>query len=522
MFWADRIVSEILAKKRGEPIVIRDEKTLSGRVHIGSMRGVAIHGLVSDILTERGIAHEFQYELNDFDHFDSIPSYLPEEVYREHLGKPLFSVPAPEGSTHANFAEHFATEFVGVHQKAGWTPTYYRARELYLSGAMDRYVRTALEKAEEIRKIFKEVSGSSKPEGWLPISVLCEHCGKIATTTVTDFDGETVQYVCERSPDGSVPCGHSARVAPWKGTAKLTWKVDWAAKWGARSVTIEGAGKDHSTKGGSRDVANHLAREVFGYESPFDIPYEFFLVGGKKMSSSKGRGSSSKDIADLFPPEVFRLALIGKDINQAINFDPEGETVPEMYDWYDTLAESYFGEHADDFARLFFLSHAPHQRAGLGTMFRPRFSQVAFLVQMPHLNYLHEIETQKGAVLTDEERHFAEIRAAYATFWLTTYAPEKYRYVLQQQLPENITLHEKQKQALAALHAWLSVHPEAGAEEIHGELHGYKERFTLAPKELFSALYTIFLARESGPKAGWFLAGLPREFVLARLEEASR
>lgn len=519
MFWADRITKNILEAQKGKPIVVRDEKTLSGRVHIGSMRGVAIHGLVSEVLAEKGVAHEFQYELNDFDHFDNIPPYLEEETYRAYLGKPLFSVPAPEGSPHANFAEHFAAEFISVHEKAGWTPTYYRASELYRSGAMDTYVRTALLKAEVIQKIFKEVSGSSKPEGWLPVSVLCEHCGKIATTTVTDFDGDTVQYVCERSPDGSLPCGHRGRVAPWKGMAKLTWKVEWAAKWAARKVTVEGAGKDHSTKGGARDVAYHIAREVFQYEPPFDIPYEFFLVGGKKMSSSKGRGSSSKDIADLFPPEVFRLALLGKDINQAINFDPEGDAVPELYDWYDTLAISYFEKKEDDFARLFFLVHPAEIRANLKNGFRPRFSQVAFLVQMPHLNFIDEVTLLKGAPLSDDERHHAEVRAAYAKFWLTTYAPEKYRYVLQETMPEDILLSDVQKTALRALHTWFLAHDSATAEEIHAELHSYKERFSITPKELFGGLYGMFLARESGPKAGWFLSGLPREFVLSRLSE---
>jgi lysyl-tRNA synthetase class 1 len=49
-------------------------------------------------------------------------------------------------------------------------------------------------------------------------------------------------------------------------------------------------------------------------------------------------------------------------------------------------------------------------------------------------------------------------------------------------------------------------------EELHAELHKTKE---------FKAVYLAFLAKESGPKAGWFLSSLPRDFVLARLAEAS-
>jgi lysyl-tRNA synthetase class I len=55
MFWADRIAGEIeetaaakdaVATKgttSEKPLIIRDEKSITGRVHIGSMRGVAIH-----------------------------------------------------------------------------------------------------------------------------------------------------------------------------------------------------------------------------------------------------------------------------------------------------------------------------------------------------------------------------------------------------------------------------------------------------------------------------------------------
>src|SRR3989344_3101891 len=299
MFWADRIAGEIAKTKTprdGKTFLIRDEKTLSGRVHVGSMRGVVIHGLIAEVLSEKGIANEYRYELNDFDPFDSIPGYLDEAKFREHLGKPLYTVPSPEPGFD-NYAEYFGAEFVAVHKTAGFVPNYYHATELYRSGKMDSLIRTALEHAKDISRIQKEVSGAEKAEEWLPVSVMCEQCGKLMSTSAYDFDGETVAYSCDQTPDGVIACGHTARVAPFGGKAKLFWKAEWAAKWVVQNVDIEGGGKDHSTKGGSRDVANHIAREVFGYEPPFDIPYEFFLVGGKKMSSSKGRGSSAKDMS---------------------------------------------------------------------------------------------------------------------------------------------------------------------------------------------------------------------------------
>lgn len=527
MFWADRIVEEIRSTRKprnGTSFVIRDEKTLSGRVHVGSMRGVAIHGVVSEALAEQGIANTYEYELNDFDPFDATPAYLDFERYREHIGKPLYAVPSPEPGFE-NYAEYFGAEFQGVHERAGFVPTYYRTTELYRSGAMDPLIRTALTRAGDVRRILKEVSGSEKDETWLPVSVICEKCGKMMTTRAYDFDpsdslgtgGGTVGYACDRNPDEAKSCGHTGRCSPFGGASKLFWKVDWAAKWVAKGVDIEGGGKDHSTKGGSRDVANHIAREVFDFEPPYDIPYEFFLVGGKKMSSSKGRGTSAKDMSDLFPPTVFRLALIGKDIREQIDIDPSGESVPRLYDWYDELAQNVRLGKADDYSRLYALCELPAERAAAGAPWQMRFREVAFIVQMPHLRLEQEAENVKQAQLTEEEKQKLEERAAYAKFWLTTYAPAEFKYELQESLPA-VELSDSQKQALAALFVYLTT--ERTGEEIHARLHELKSEIPIAPADLFKAIYRIFLARDSGPKAGWFLAGLPHDFVLKRLGEA--
>lgn len=522
MFWADRIAKDIEAKKASaastRPLLIRDEKTLSGRVHIGSMRGVAIHGLIGEVLDEYSIANEYRYELNDFDDFDSIPSYLDEQEYAQHLGKPLYAVPSPEDGFD-NFAEYFGHEFVSVHEKAGFKPTYYRAyADLYKKGLMNDCIRIALERSDDIRRILKEVSGSVKDQSWLPISIVCEKCAKLKTTRPTDFDGTTVGYVCDQSPYGSIPCGHEGRVEPWNGAAKLFWKVDWAAKWVALKVDIEGGGKDHSTKGGSRDVANHIAREVFGYEPPHDIPYEFFLVGGKKMSSSKGRGSSAKEMSELFPPSVLRLVLIGKDINQQIDIDPSGDSIPRTFDWYDDLAEKVRDGVADDFTRLYALTQLPGERAEDAAPWQLRFSQVAFMVQMPHLSLQDEAARVKGDALTETEECLLKERAEYALFWLASYAPESYKYELQQTLP-TAELSDLQKKALASLAEYLT--EVRSGEQVQERLHEIKAELGIQPKELFSALYRIFLNRDSGPKAGWFLSVLPLEFARTRLLEAA-
>ena len=111
MYWADKIAEKI-EEDRGakKPLIIRDEKTASGRVHLGSLRGVVIHGIISDILKERNVANKYLFEINDFDPMDDLPHYLDKEKFHKYLGRPLFSIPSPDGKA-KNYALYFADEF---------------------------------------------------------------------------------------------------------------------------------------------------------------------------------------------------------------------------------------------------------------------------------------------------------------------------------------------------------------------------------------------------------------------------
>lgn len=524
MFWLDRIYGQIESELKerigaGKTLLIRDEKTASGRVHVGSMRALALHAAIAERLQEANVPHTFKYEINDFDPMDGLPVYLDEATYKEHMGKPLYTIPSPDG-TAKNFAEYFAQEYVEAIQLAGFTPEYYRGSELYLGGKMNDCIRDALEKMGEVRAIYEEVYGN-KRDTWFPLSVICEKCGKVGTTKVTAWDGEKVTYSCHpKAVEWAEGCGHEGVVSPFDGRAKLPWKVEWAAKWKVVGVDIEGGGKDHYSKGGARDIARRISERVFNYKEPFGVPNEFFLVGGKKMSSSKGAGASAKDIVELVPPHIFKLALYGKDINQQINFDPEGDTIPVLFDQYDKLAESYWAGTEDDYARLFVYIH-PH-RTPPAQRFLPRFSQIAFLVQMPHLNLEKEVEALKGSPLTPEDVAELTERANYARAWLKGYAPEKFVFEIQQTLPEVAkTLSAVQKRALQLLHTYIAEGGDTSGEALHHKLHTLKEEAAIAPAELFQALYLALLGKTYGPKAGWFLSVLEKEFVLQRLKEVS-
>lgn len=522
MLWIDKVVDDIRTKyieniARGRLLIVRDEKTASGRVHVGSMRGVAIHAVVTDALHEAGVNVSFLYEINDFDPMDGLPGYLDEKEYAPQMGKSLNKVTSPDPEIAPNFAEYYGQAFEKVITDTGYDPSFYRASSLYKGGQMNDVIDKALDNADTIRKIYKEVSGSIKPDDWYPLSVVCENCGKIGTTRVTAWDGSLVTYTCE--PDmvkWATGCGHTDKISPYDGRAKLPWKVEWPAKWRTMNVAVEGAGKDHSTKGGAREVAERISREVFAYEPPVDIPYEFFLVGGQKMSSSKGKGASAREIADLFPPVLLRLLLTGTQPMRAINIDPEGETLPTMFDWYDTIAQKHYDGVVDDDSRLFEIIHNLNPPKA---HFLARFSTVAFLTQMPHVDIFEQFEKIKGEALTELEKGAIEERAKYAKAWLSKYAPDRYKFEVQKEMPEAAAnFDDSQKRALSGVYTFLMENPNVTGEELHAKLHEIRKESEVEPKAFFSSIYLSILGKESGPQAGLFLANLDRDFLLERLK----
>ncbi|MFH0922873.1 MAG: lysine--tRNA ligase, partial [Candidatus Micrarchaeota archaeon] len=419
MFWPDQIAREAKAPKGKH--VVSDAKTPSGRIHVGSLRGVVIHDLIYKAVVDSGQKAEYIYRFDDFDPMDGFPPDLPES-FRKHMGEPLCNVPSPEKGF-SSLAQYYALEFQSVFEKLGCKPKIVWASESYRKGKMNEFIRIALENSEKIREINEKVSGAKKESNWLPINVVCEKCGKIGTTKVSDFDGKTVKYVCADTKYAE-GCKHEDRISPFDGNAKLTWKVDWAAVWPLYGITIEGAGKDHYAAGGSRDVANKVSDEVFKYPHPYNFPYEFFLLGGKKMSSSKGVGVSAKNVSDLMPAELLRFLFTKYKPRTAIDFNPEGETIPRLYDDFDNASSVFFkrAEARDpDVPRIFELSNFEKPRDN----FKPQFSFIAYLMQIPGVNAEKAFEKQKGSPLNADEKAELKKRVVFAKIWLDKFAGDE-------------------------------------------------------------------------------------------------
>jgi lysyl-tRNA synthetase class 1 len=537
MEWAD----ELAARVSG-PQVVNDSKTPSGTVHVGSLRGPVILDVISRALRASGHETTLLYGVDDLDPMDAQALLTPDAVERE-MGRPLAHIPDQEPDGHASYARHHAQRFIDTFAGLGVHPDrYYWMSEHYAAGDMDPYIRIALDRAEVVREVYRRVANVQHPATWHPISVICPTCGRVGTTIVTKWDGERVFFECR--PDlvtWATGCGSSGWVSPFGGAAKLPWNLEWAAQWSLFGVTIEPCGKDLATAGGSRDRSDSIAREVFEREPPINVPYEFLNIGGRKMSTSKGRGTPATLIAEVVPPEQLRLLFLRPRPNQAIEFDPDGtDAIPRLFDEFDRLGDAIAGRDVKGelplgFANVFRYSlldpNADYEAEA--ARFRFAFSHLATLIQIPGVDIVDAAAQEKGERLDDVERASLEMRAVAARRWLEHFAPDDAKIAVQPTLPaEAATLDDQDR---AFLGAFLERAKElaadrggpagpavaAGGDAWQAAIFETATKGGLKPGRAFRALYLAFLGRPNGPRAGWLLAKLDAEFVIQRLREAA-
>jgi lysyl-tRNA synthetase class 1 len=312
-------------------------------------------------------------------------------------------------------------------------------------------------------------------------------------------------------------CSQRGKKSPFDGGGKMPWKVEWPARWKVLGVTVEGEGKDHSSRGGSRDIGNHLSQEVFDYEPPYDVAYEHFLYGGKKMSSSKGIGATAREVAQILPPQLLRFLMVRTKYMTAIDFDPgREETIPNLFDEYDRCKKAFYEKGEEDLAQSFKYS----QIGKIDDGFLPRFSLLVSWAQLPNVDPIAEALKLKGKALTKNDEEGILERLKYAKIWLERFAPQEAKFSVATTLPREVKdLSSQQKELLKQIA--IEVDSELEAQELQDKIYQIGQSYALSGAEIFQAVYISLLGKNHGPKAGWLIKSLEKSFVKKRFEEAS-
>jgi lysyl-tRNA synthetase class I len=181
----------------------------------------------------------------------------------------------------------------------------------------------------------------------MPAMVICENCGRtimknqegeIVTNRVINFDKnkDSVSYICPA-------CEYSGEVPLSSGLVKIGWRLDWPAKWSLEPKNVyEGSGKDHFTKiTGSWDVAVDLCRNIYNYEGPVGLGFEWMRLGDSDMGTSKGVVFMPKTYLSMAEPELLRMIVLTTNPSRHISFRIEELSL--LYDEFERLERIYYG-----------------------------------------------------------------------------------------------------------------------------------------------------------------------------------
>jgi lysyl-tRNA synthetase class 1 len=145
------------------------------------------------------------------------------------------------------------------------------------------------------------------------------------------------------------------------------------------------------------------------------------------------------------------------------------------------------------------------------------------LLQIPGVDVQARIELEKGSGLNEREVEILHERVAAAQGWLAVYAPDSARVAVRRDgVPEAAAaLDAEQRRFLAQLSNLAGRDAPDGGDAWQSMIFSVAKMDDLPPRRAFEAIYLAFLGRPNGPRAGWLLASLDRDFVYERTWAAS-
>ncbi|GHJ34789.1 lysine--tRNA ligase [Streptomyces sp. TS71-3] len=563
--YADEVSAESERRAPGKPVVVASGLSPSGPIHLGNLREVMTPHLVADELRRRGLTVRHLISWDDFDRFRKVPAGVSgvDESWAEHIGKPLTSVPAPKGSPHATWADHFRSameaalaemgvEYDGISQTAQYTSGAYREQVLHavrhrgeIDAILDQYRTKKPGKgadgggqgakgqggkqqkpADEAELAAAEGSGAAAEEdgsggsvGYFPYKPYCGACGK-DLTTITAYDDDTTElaYTCEA-------CGHTetVRLAEFD-RGKLVWKVDWPMRWAYEGVVFEPSGVDHSSPGSSFQVGGQIVRAVFDGEQPIGPMYAFVGISGMaKMSSSRGGVPTPADALRIMEPQLLRWLYARRRPNQSfkIAFDQE---IQRLYDEWDRLAAKVAQSAAggEDAPAVLPADAAAHARAvGTAAGELPRtprplpYRTLASVADITAgqgeqaLRILSDLDPEHPLDSLDEARP----RFDKAEAWINTYVPAEQRTLVREGADTELlaSLGESDRESLRLLVEGLDEH--WSLDGLTGLVYGVPKTMAgiaadaaptpelkSAQRAFFVLLYRLLVGRDTGPR----------------------
>jgi lysyl-tRNA synthetase class 1 len=117
-------------------------------------------------------------------------------------------------------------------------------------------------------------------------------------------------------------------------------------------------------------------------------------------------------------------------------------------------------------------------------------------------------------VARDEATITAELR--FIENWLDREAPDEVKFALRESVSGSDFTDAERAFFNGLAEEIVQAPADADGAWFHDAIYKFKTD-ELGPKQLFQALYRLIIDKDSGPRAGWFLSILPRDWLIDRL-----
>lgn len=558
--WLEEVVKQI-ENRNPQKIVLSTGKTPSGHIHLGILRELVICDSLRRIFEQKGKKLEFRLFFDSLDAAKRFPNYIPENIAKNELGKPFALIPPPFNDFPGNnYAEYFGNELIASFKELGIKVEVVWTHELYKTEKMQNQIRIGLQNVEKVREIvLKYITATVEDEKsdeieknyqtWMPAMVICEKCQRTQKKTqdgikpnrVISYNKDTdeVYYECYY-------CGFKGSTKIKDGLVKLNWRLDWPAKWDLFKTTLEPAGKDHTTKGGSYDTGLELSREIYKYEGPIPLGYEWIRLGDQDMKTSAGIQMTPLTYLSMCEPEIIRMLILKTNPERHIAF--RVEDIPLYYDEYERIERVYYGleEEPNEALKKEILYYYPLTKPNGPSKSCPPQISFKFLIIMTQLENLLTIDQikQKAQKMQTTKKIKEKISTEYikrrlkqVKNWLDYLKKmiddekdSKTQKILRSkadffEIPDKITdkiknqLDETQKKFLHIIKDWLNTIDEVTEENLKEIMITSKDKLNAQTNKLFQAMYLILIGANQGPRLGSFMSLLEMEWLKNRFNE---
>ncbi len=517
--WIERIADELNERDVNEHVVASGT-SISGSIHIGNSCDIFIANAVTNALIKLGNKSKTIWIADDHDPLRKVPYPLPES-YEKYLGIPYSNIPCPEGCC-SNFVEHFEKPLLNVLKNFGIELEVYSGAKMYKEGLYNDYIRIALEKAPEIIEIFNKFREHPLKSNWLPYNPICQECGRVNTTYAHSYENDIIKYTCK--------CGHKGTMDIKSGQGKLTWRVEWAARWKIFGITCEPFGKDHAASGGSYDVSKIISKEIFQYPAPYPVPYEWITLKGESMSKSHGVFFTPEQWLQIAEPETLNYFIFRSKPLKHKDFSPEMPFL-DFIEQYDRVERIYYG--AEEAAsekeeeKLRKIYEASQIEIHDNIPFQPsyRFMTVAYQIAGNDPEKVFEILKKNSHLpermqniqfndLNEQDLERLKRRLDHVKNWLELYAPEFVKFSVLNEIPK-VEISDEQKLFLLKV-ADLLENGKFTSEEFHDAMYLIIHDLDMKPPKAFQAIYKVITGKKQGPRAASFVLSLDKDLVIKR------